>query len=252
MRVKSWTRDHKLLAYGIVATLVAAIVTAAATIVAGNIGASGANNGVINNGTINYGPIYVAPPAAAPSASILPSRPVQIEASSAESCADFAPGAPVYNGVTAGLLAKQDGHSESCWTLEFDPDHIPSAVEYLVWYKNTGKSPQRSVYVAFRFPHDQVPTPGSIVLYNGNYLNGYTFPVTNANEVTVNIGDYNPDDNGIAYVKVTATTPFAEELQCGANTDVMQAWVGPVGSTLVHLQLKVNMTRHCDPSSSST
>ena len=103
---------------------------------------------------------------------------------------------------------------------------------WLITFKNTGATQLKNVKIVDEVPAGLTVVPGSVMLINGNYPNGYTYPDTaiqaNGRQVNVDIGNYNPDAAGVAYLvfKTTATPPADA---CDKVTYVNKAYATPTG-----------------------
>ena len=80
---------------------------------------------------------------------------------------------------------------------------------WLITFKNTGATQLKNVKIVDEVPAGLTVVPGSVMLINGNYPNGYTYPDTaiqaNGRQVNVDIGNYNPDAAGVAYLVFKTT-----------------------------------------------
>lgn len=102
-------------------------------------------------------------------------------------------------------------------------------VEWRIEFKNLGSTELKQVKVVDQVPAGLTVVPGSVMLYNGNYPNGYTFPnsaiQSNGRQVTVNIGNYNPGNN--AFVYFLTQVPENKDLKCGVNKFDNIAYAAP-------------------------
>jgi uncharacterized repeat protein (TIGR01451 family) len=116
---------------------------------------------------------------------------------------------------------------------------------WLVTFKNAGATPLNHVKVVDEVPAGLTVVPGTVKLTNGNYPNGYVYPDSaiqaNGRQVNVDIGNYNPDAAGIAYV--TFRTTVTDTPTCG-KTDVIvnKAFTTPEGFGAIFDTASANIT----------
>jgi len=107
-------------------------------------------------------------------------------------------------------------------------------VSWLITFKNNGRTPLNHVKIVDQVPAGLTVVPGTVKLTNGNYLNGYVYPNSaiqaNGRQVNVDIGNYNPDANGIAYVSYRTTVDKQTgEAACNPEDLVNRAFATPEG-----------------------
>src|SRR6185369_6813894 len=75
-------------------------------------------------------------------------------------------------------------------------------VSWLITFTNTGKTPLNHVKIVDQIPVGLTVVPGTVKLTNGNFPDGFVYPDSaiqaNGRQINVDIGNYNPDENGIA------------------------------------------------------
>ncbi len=107
-------------------------------------------------------------------------------------------------------------------------------VSWLITFTNAGKTPLNHVKIVDQVPVGLTVVPGTVKLTNGNFLNGFIYPDSaiqaNGRQINVDIGNYNPDANGIAYVSYRTTVDKeAKPAACNPKEEVNQAFATPEG-----------------------
>lgn len=120
---------------------------------------------------------------------------------------------------------------------------------WMITFTNTGRTELKNVKIVDNVPANMTVVPGSVKLTNGNYPNGYVYPASavqaNGRQVNVDIGNYNPDAAGVAYVTFRTTLTKPELLACGNNDFVNEAYATPTGYGAIRDIATVQVPKEC-------
>ncbi len=135
---------------------------------------------------------------------------------------------------------------------------VGDTLEWSIKFDNLGSEQLNNVIVLDQVPAGLNVVSQSVVLYNGNYPDGYTFPDSaiqaNGRQINVNIGSYNqldPSDqaNGLVSAQVIFATKVAELSgdKCGTVGLTNQAWITPEGLSYIYdtASANVNSGKEC-------
>ncbi|MGZ6005041.1 MAG: DUF11 domain-containing protein [Candidatus Saccharimonadales bacterium] len=120
-------------------------------------------------------------------------------------------------------------------------------VSWLITFKNNGETPLTHVKILDQVPAGLTVVPGTVKLTNGNFLNGYIFPDSaiqaNGRQINLDIGNYNPNAAGIAYVSYRTTVDKQSgKAACSPEELVNKAYATPEGFGSVNDTAKADVT----------
>jgi uncharacterized repeat protein (TIGR01451 family) len=153
------------------------------------------------------------------------------------------------------------GQGPSDWTKSLVAKN-GKTVQWSLEFTDNGNTELKQVNLVDNVPKGLNVVPGSVVLYNGNYPNGYTFPASavqnNGRQINLNIGDYLPLSNADqAKGQVSAQVIFAtkiDEPECGSHTLTNKVYATPQGYGAIWstAKVKVNNAKCQTPTTPTT
>ncbi|MBL8121320.1 DUF11 domain-containing protein [Candidatus Saccharibacteria bacterium] len=139
---------------------------------------------------------------------------------------------------------RMKGQTSADWTETKDVK-AGDTTQWMLTFKNTGQTPLTSVSLVDQVPAGMTVVPGSVKLINGNYPSGYVYPASavqeNGRTVNVNIGNYNADAAGIAYVLYDTTIDTPGKDVCTTQKLVNKAFATPQGFGAIWDDASVNV-----------
>ena len=151
---------------------------------------------------------------------------------------------------------RAQGQTAKDWVKSKDVND-GDTVQWSLKFNNVGSTRLNQVALLDQVPNDLSVVPGSVVLYNGNYPNGYTFPdsaiQSNGRQVNLDIGDYLPlsssdQQNGLLSAQVIFSTKISLPSDaCGTQTITNTAYLTPqgFGTTFDTASVVVNSNKTC-------
>lgn len=125
------------------------------------------------------------------------------------------------------------GQANTDWKEEVSTKR-GDTVSWLITFQNNGETTLNHVKILDQVPAGLTVVPGTVKLTNGNYLNGYIFPDSaiqaNGRQINLDIGNYNPNAAGIAYVSYRTTVDKQSgKAVCSPEMLVNKAYATPEG-----------------------
>ncbi len=140
-------------------------------------------------------------------------------------------------------LTKQvrlDGETSADWR-ETATVKSGETVQWGMEFKNTGSTDLKSVKMVDEVPTSTEVVNDTVMLYNGNYPSGYTFPNSaiqaGGTQVNVDIGNYDPGIN--AWVLFKTVVDPDNTLGCGIHELINNAYATPEGYGAIRNDAKV-------------
>lgn len=155
---------------------------------------------------------------------------------------------PQYN---ISKQVRMAGQTSKDWT-ENKTVNAGDTTQWLVTFKNTGKTALNDVAIVDQVPAGLTVVPGSVKLINGNYPNGYVYPANaiqdNGRTINVKIGNYNPDAAGVAYVIYDTKVDALGKDVCSDQDKVNKAFATPAGFGAIFdtASVTVKTTNKCE------
>lgn len=125
-------------------------------------------------------------------------------------------------------------------------------LQWSLEFTDNGGTKLNQVNLVDNLPAGLDVVPGTVVLYNGNYPNGYTFPANavqqNGRQVNLNIGDYLPlssadQAKGEVSAQVVLNTKV-DDKDCGTNTLTNKVFATPKGYGAIYSTASATVTNN--------
>jgi hypothetical protein len=227
---RSWPREHKIAAFGVVTALLGVVVTLLVGIAqlrnhSGISTTVGTNNGVINNGTI------------------IGSAPVTGAASPATSLCPDAASPPKSGGEQTRILVKVDRDDSSCYTDSLTLARLPATLSMVITYFNaTATTTQRVVAGVNLAPYMHLVPQTTRLVTSSTSVQGVPI-ADHVDTGGVYIGAFAPSASGSLFFKVSVES--ADGLSCGIHQLSVTGIAGSSGPSDPHGLATVRFTRHC-------
>lgn len=232
-----WTRDHRLGAWGVLATFAGVLAAIAAIVVSLVATNSGGSPTIINK-------VYALPTAGTQVSNGPRIYTNSCPGGASTSTSTSSPSASA-SALAVDLLVRSYRNGE-CFARSVTVGQTPSTVEYEISYVNTSNTVQHDVVMSVALAKGLQLVPGSTYLANSNFPQGTKVDSDKIVGGGIIIGTYGPKAN--AFLAFEAKMPPLSALKCGPDLLRTIAYVQPKGQDSYYNTADINLGRSCPAS----